>query len=262
MTKDMRVVPPTLLLLFLMLLIAISGRADGWYYAAASVGGGGPFCAGTELFCEDFEGTDTTWDATNGTVDCDGYDADGDYCDDEATVYKAGTEALGIRGSETYYVSENLTSADQTEYYIETWVYFQGSVSFTSDDFGVFTSGGYVCSGLYNNWGHLYYGTKGGATSADTTFDVTTATWYHLGLYYKIETSASANDGIIRVWANTDGDTFDATDIKYTSTTVDTGAVSEGYGGDRMIFYGGEAGYVQYWDNTSVIQGACPWPYA
>lgn len=247
-----------------LLMVAALLPSVTWGWGVAAMTGGAvaaSFCAGTELFCEDFEGADTSWDATNGSVDCDGYDADGDYCDDEATVYKNGSEALGIRGSATYYVSENLTSADQGEFYIEGWYRTASTGTAGFDTFGVFTSTGYEVACLYNNWGALYYATKGGSVTVDTTYDLSDNTWIHYGLSFKIETSAVANDGVIRVWVNTDGGTFDAADIKYSSAAVDTGATGDGYAGDRYIFRGPEASVTAYWDDTKVISGACPWAY-
>src|SRR5574343_853614 len=68
------------------------------------------FCAGTELFCADFE-TDAqiAWTSTPATEDCDGYDADNDWCDYDITTHLLGTASFGIRGARTTaYIAKDL----------------------------------------------------------------------------------------------------------------------------------------------------------
>lgn len=251
-------------ILILTILLMSSLAWAGSTTVVVGQGGGEPagFCSGSELFCEDFEGTDTTWDATNGTVDCDGYDADGDYCDDDTTTYKEESEAFGIRGTNTYYVSENLSTQNQTEFYFELWWRITGT-SFVQDGaVGIFNSSGLRISTIYNSWGNMYINTKGGSTYPDSTLDVSANTWYHIGLYYKMETGVANNDGILRLWANTDGGEFDAGDLYYSSTTVDTGYTSETLGdGDQIIIEGPEASNTLYIDAFRVVAGAPSWAY-
>lgn len=252
-----------LLIAIALILLAYPSWAGG----LMMVGGGIPataasFCAGTELFCSTFESA-TSWDATNGTSDCDGYDTDGDYCDGDTTTYKNGAKSFGIMGTNTYYVYKAFASADQTELYWEMWYYIaSGTGSSFDGSTGVVRSDGIAIATIYNTWGNLYFVTKGGSTAIDTTQDVVADTWYHIGIYWKIETGdGTANNGIVRVWVNTDGGTFDAGDIKYNSTSVDTGTAAETFGADGVRINGPEPSYINYVDDFKVISGACPWAY-
>ena len=112
--------------LLIIILLFISSVA--WAGSTSVVVGGvasapaGLDCTGT-LFCEDFEGTDTAWSAHDETLDCNGYDAADDYCDDETTVTRSGggSEVLGIRGaSSSSYLAEALSSS-ATQLYVEFW---------------------------------------------------------------------------------------------------------------------------------------------
>jgi len=252
-------------ILILTILLMSSLAWAGSTTVVVGQGGGGPagFCSGSELFCEDFEGDDTSWDATSGTVDCDGYDADGDYCDDETTTYKNGSEAFGIRGTNTYFVQEALSSADQTEFYFELWMRIASSTaSFFDGAVGVFNDAERRIAVVFNLWGSLFFATKGGSTYPDTTYDISANTWTHIGVYYKMETGAANNDGIVRVWVNTDGGEFDVGDLVYSSTTVDTGHTTDSLGdGDEIVIQGPGSGYTHYIDDFKVTAGAPTWSY-
>jgi len=254
-------------ILILTILLMSSLAWAGSTTVVVGQGGGEPagFCSGSELFCEDFEGDDVTWDAVGGeaALDCDGYDADGDYCDDETTTYRVeGEQCFGIRGTNTYYVSEALSSANQTEFYYELWYRVTGTGTVFDGSVGVFNAAGQRIAVLYNSWGNIYFSTKGSARYPDTTVDIVANTWYHFGVYYKMETGVVNNDGIVRVWMNTDGEEFDAGDLKYSATNVDTGYTSESLGdGDEIRIEGQEAAYTCYIDDFQVVSGAPSWAY-
>lgn len=251
-------------LVCLTAFIPSAGRT--WGVVGLSSGAAPPagFCSGGELFCEDFEGDDVSWDTIGGdaVLDCDGYDADGDYCDDDTTTFKNGSQAFGIRGTNTYYVKEALTSANQTEFYFELWYRVSGTGAAFDGAVGVFKDTGSRMAVIYNSWGNIYFVTRGGSRYPDTTIDIVANTWYHIGVYYKMETSATNNDGVVRVWMNTDGATFDAGDLYYSSTAVDTGYTTDNLGdGDEVRIEGPEASYTCYIDDFKVVAGKPSWAY-
>lgn len=223
---------------------------------------GASLCVGGELFCTDFEtGNDPVWDATNGTEDCDGYDTDGDYCDDDTTTYKNGAEAFGAQGANTYYVEEALSSADQTSFYIEGWWRIDDTFS-TQSGPGVYNSAGYQVAVIDASYGTIRYVGKGGSTVTATSGSISADTWLHFGLYNQCETGdGSGDDGIVRIWINTDGSDFDAGDVVLNNTAMDNGSSSEGYNGDTVRFVGPRAGYIAWTDDPVVKSGAPSWAY-
>ena len=217
------------------------------------------YCSGSELFCEDFEGEDTSWDDVNGTEDCDGYDANGDYCDDDTTFSPGDrAEVLGFQGRNTYYVGEAFSSADQDEFYVEGWVYFNDA-----------KEGGQVLRILASNSTeqirleltnpNKYWRieTKDTATGIDSSTAPSDDTWYHYGIYYKEETGS--DDGIIRMWVNTSttaGD-FDAGDNIINEDAVDTGTADA----DEICIAGEAEDEIIYHDNVKVVAGSPGWAY-
>jgi len=249
-------------ILILTILLMSSLAWAGSTTVVVGQGGGAPvaFCSGSVLFCEDFEGTDTSWDVAE-SLDCDGYDSDGVYCDDDTSVSMEGSEVLGVRGPNTDYIQEALSSSDQTELYFEVW-WRVNNVSGVRSGPGCYTSGGYQSISLDQSWGTLRAIIKGGTAGLNTSkTDFAANTKYHIGVYWKIETAAGNNDGIVRVWMNTDGGEFDAADLILNNTSVDTGAESEGWQADVWRIPGPAAGYVSYTDNNRAVAGAPSWAY-
>jgi len=225
-------------------------------YIAGVPVSGGDFCSGTELFCADFE-TDgmITWDSTPGDEDCDGYDADGDWCDNDSTTYKNGSHALGVCGENTNYLAKAFSS-DDDEFYIEYWqrttspVASQGAhgIQIFNDDYCVLRL-------LRLMGGELRIYHMDNAAYAATTGALAEDTWYHIGIHFK----KAAGTGIVRVWQNTDGGEFDVSDLIYSRTDA-TGA----YDGAQIRFPGPvntDATYVNYFDDVKVISGAPSWSY-
>jgi hypothetical protein len=89
-----------LLFLFTLVFISITIFAhagsvqDAHKAVLGVVRGSEGFCSGSELFCTDFESA-VSWDATTGSSDCDGYDADGD-----TAIPTPPTHLLGQKASE------------------------------------------------------------------------------------------------------------------------------------------------------------------
>lgn len=213
------------------------------------------YCAGTELFCSTFESA-TTWDATNGTSDCDGYDTDGDYCDGDTTTYVIGAKSLGIMGSSSYYVQETLTSTGQSEFYIEGWIRFDNLIG-AKACLTTFNSGtNEVVNFRLDTDATFLARVKDTATVVDSNFAMSADTWYHVGVYFKKQNVG--NDGIVRIWINTSTTAgFSVTDFKVGSTTVDTGT----YTANNIRFRGEAAGEVIYYDNMKVVGGSPSWTY-
>lgn len=216
-------------------------------------------CVGGELFCTDFE-TDPTWDASNGTEDCDGYDTDGDYCDDDTTTYKNGAEAFGAQGASTYYLQEALSSTDQTEFYFEVWWRIDDT-SLGQTGPGVYNSGHLQVAVLDASYGTPRVVTKGGSSVLASSGTMAADTWTHYGVYFKNESSAELNDGVVRMWYNTDGGEFDAADVIYNNAAADCGSSAEGYNGDEIRVVGPHAGYIAWTDDFVVKSGAPSWAY-
>jgi hypothetical protein len=92
----------------------------------------------------------------------------------------------------------------------------------------------------------------GDLSTGQTVLDATT---YHVGIYYKVETGS--DDGIVSAWLNTDGSEFDAGDLIYNSSAVNTGM---GKVGRQIIFWGQSGNDILLMDNTKVVNGAPSWP--
>lgn len=224
-------------------------------------GGGAPaaFCDTPGVFC--FDGTtdgQISWDTTPGTEDCDGYDANLDWCDYDTTIPSgtgyADIHSIGIRGTNTALLIKALSSS-QTEFYIDMWQRFTDVTTVTSlrmyqtgdstSNLSVYLSSGSVM--------RLYY--NGGAGNIESTSTFSVDTWYHLGAYYKQETGS--NDGILRLWMNTDGTTFDAGDLEASTTSADTGETAS----VDIAFTGPSDGNTAFSSLVRVTSGACPWSY-
>ncbi len=216
--------------------------------------GGGP------LLSIDFESDPAaSWDATPFTLsskaeDCDGYDADGDWCDYDATTYKNGTHALGIRGD--YYIRKDISST--TEFYVEFWWYTsytdwtQSRMSFKTSD-GSQTVMEFRTSTQGN--GEAWFYTNNGSTYQDVNWEPAASTWHHIGIYYKAGATGTG-DATIIVWTNTDGGEFDAADLKVNVTN--TNSISGG--AVRVQLHGANAGQTGFWDDVVVTDGAPSWP--
>lgn len=250
------------------------------YNAAAAAGAA--FCAGGELFCDDFEGTDTSWlIARMMDADCVGLDDpeecctgsgtgtcqscnltdDGEMCDDSpnyAANATGSSEGISFVGNyNESYVIETLSSADQTEFYIEAWVRYEDNTGSASVVLESDASYDVVRFGSSTT---LLVEVKSGNVDLDTGDSVTADTWYHVGVYYKQETASGADDGTVRVWRNEDGTEFDAGDLISDDWegNVDTGTT----GADQIQIRGNSTSgsIVTDKDDTKVITGAPSWP--
>jgi len=244
-------------LIFIILLFPVLAWAGPGYMVCDSnavPAAPATFCDTAGIFCMDAEsGGQVTMVA--GSSDCDGYDADGDYCLQDGTTYKNGTHALGIRGSgATYYCREALDSS-VSEFYAEFW--YRTNADGIGDTrallFEDASNGAVVAVTRDNNEGV-------NAVCNGTTYDpgnnhIPEDTWVYIGLYYKEETGPGNNDGIVRVWLNTDGGTFDAADLLINQTAVDT--VSNDAAKIRMG--GPYSGKVCWRDDVRVVSGAPSW---
>jgi hypothetical protein len=253
-----------LALLFLLLSCSISFAENqqlawiGPVIAGSSNSSPESYCSGTELFCSTFE-SPSSWSATNGTSDCDGYDADGDYCDGDTSTYAIGAKSLGLRGSSSTYVNANLSSLDVGEFYLESWVRFDDAVSNLGWVVRTTTSTDIIKLAV-DAGGSITVATKDGVTVLDTNYTVSADTWYHIGVYLKVETAAENNDGVIRVWINTSTTAgFSSGDYQSdaSSTSVDTGTALA----DVIWFRGEATNEVIYYDNVKVISGEPSWAY-
>ena len=242
----------------ILVFVFINTVDADWYYAGSSVEAEA-YCGGSELFCEDFEGTDTTWTVGAGTLDCDGYDTAGDYCDDDTTYFKNGTEGLaGLGGGAEWYFYTAISTTQ--EFYMEWW--YRTSTDVTDAPMRFFVNSGSstveTCYGYINSTSYLRVITNDGATALNATTQAFSAeSWYHVGIYYKEETAPADNDGIVRAWINTDGSTFDSGDVVINSEAVDTG----NFDGNRVYFKGQNTGLIHAFDDAQVVQGAPSWTY-
>lgn len=235
----------------------------GGGYASAAAG----YCAGTELFCSTFEST-TSWDAANGTSDCEDFNddgspgSDGDYCDGVTYtgLYAIDSKSFCIRGASTYYVEKNLSTADQGEYYVEAWIRFddaaQNQSLLLSTSTNVYQLGFYLDAG-----GTFVVYTHDGASSYDTNYAMSADTYYHVGVYFKVEDNDLNDNGILRVWINTSTSSgFTASDYQAagSSTSANTGVTLT----DKIRLRGEAAGETECYDNVKVVScSGTPWAY-
>lgn len=239
-------------LLLLLLLIPTLAYAWGVMIIGGGVPTATPYCSGSELFCTTFEaGDDITWDTETDPEDCDGYDADGDWCDDETTIYKNGSEGFGIRGQSADYVEEALSTIDQTEFHVEFW----WRVTNVWSNYGLSIPG--VLRFRTDTAGKIYLEMKGTTNDLDTGYTISNDTWYHIGVHVKLEV-AGGDDGIVRMWVNTTGDDFVFGDLEFSDIAVDTGTNNA----DNLQLRGpaSATGVIGYFDDVKVKTGAPSWP--
>jgi len=242
-------------IVLILLLFSVSVYAGNLIVGTGGMGtsgGGAAYCSGGELFCEDFEGEDVAWDADPDTEDCDGYDTDGDFCDDDTTNYKNGSEGCGLRGTTTYYFQEALSSASD-EFYIEFWVKFSdvttvNSVNIRSADYAT-----KVVKLYLDSESNLVVYVNNDAVTYDGSYTFIADTWTHVGVYYKEE--PGINDGIVRAWIDTDG-VFVAGDLDINETAVDTGSTD----GAGLRIYGSSIAGIAVYDDLKVVDGEPSWP--
>jgi hypothetical protein len=226
----------------------------GMLFSGQENAGGVAFCSGTELFCADFE-TDSmiTWTSTPGAEDCDGFDADGDWCDYYATSPLLGSYSLGIRG--TTPITKTFT--ESSEYYFEATYKISDPTSTSIVQIRDIAGTSTICFLTADASDLLTVSCSNGAASYNTTLTLLANTSYHLGLYVKFETGSANNDGIVRVWSNTTGNAFIAGDlILNRNGDANTGVVTAG-----MWRVSSPSGIIKYIDNSKVVQGAPTWTY-
>lgn len=231
-----------ILLLSISVAFCLAFTAGGTFGVGTGAGGGATFCTGSELFCDDFEGSDTTWTEVSTTADCDGYDADGDYCDDETTLPKVGSECLGVMGIGTTYAVQATLSSPSSELYFDGYVKMTDVT--TAEIFTLRSADALVVRILLSSGSLLRLADVGGTLATASTDAVSADTWFRLRVYYKEETGS--DDGIVTVWV---GDGLTQV-INY--TTMNTGSADIAH----IRFGGPSAGQINYFDNCAVYQGA------
>jgi hypothetical protein len=245
----MRMLTRIVIILFFMAGSAFAFEEDA-VFIGGHPGGAASYCDDT-LFC--FEEGDFSWDGSSGVgaEDCDGYDSNGDWCDQDTTA-KNGTYSLGVRGDNTHYLYEDLSS-DSDEFHYELW-FRVGDVTGTYLPILYNTTSGEYMLSLYISTSSLLkiYMNNGSAVYTMTGVVIAADTWYHVGVYYKAETAPANNDGIARVWIDTDG-TFDAGELELNKTNVDTGSNTA----ERIRMRGGN---VNRYDDVRIIEGSPSWP--
>jgi hypothetical protein len=214
-----------------------------------NAGEGAAFCPGGELFCSDFE-TDPSFDSNSGNLssDCDGYDADGDYCVSDTTTYKNGSQAFGIRGDNSYYTEETISAT--SEFTGEFWYRTDATDSQIWYITELLTSGDARILLIYHDTdGHIRAYSNAGVEAIDSkTYN--SNTWYHFKYYYKEDTGAG--NGIITIWSKTSDGDFEAGDITINETDVVTGSVDA----EKRRWYGPRASNTGYFDNDTLSDGA------
>lgn len=213
------------------------------------------FCTGGELFCADFE-TDgmIEWDSTPGTEDCDGYDADDDWCDYDTSNPMVGPHHMGIRGTNA--LQEALTST-ATEFYID-FVWDTNRASGATSTFWAYNiTNSIQIAGVYISAGLEIYVYLEDGNYLDTNISITYGTMYRIGLYYKKSTTTESNDGIVRVWINTDLSSFDDEAPDYSNTSLDCNLQ---YNAEAARFKGPATGQQNYYDNAKIDSGDPGWP--
>ncbi len=243
------------LILALLLFLAWPSDAGMLGYYGGVVGEApATFCDTAGIFCMDAEQAgQVTMQA--GTSDI-ALDDDGDYYLQYAAVHKNGSYALAIRGSGATYYSRDALDSSVSEFYVEFW--YRNNADRVADArvliFEDSSNAAVVTVSRDANEGV-------NVICNGTTFDpgnshIPENTWVHIGLYYKEETGAGNNDGIVRVWLETDGDGFEAVEMLINQTSVDT--VSNDAAKIRMS--GPYSGKISYRDDVRVVSGAPSWP--
>jgi hypothetical protein len=251
-----------ILLLCLICLIPLIAYAKGvYYYEAGQPSAPAGFCAGGELFCSEFNTdgeitwTTTTWGATE---DCDGYDANGDWCDYDAIAPQPLVDGhgLGVRGANTVYGQKSFGSGVK-EFYVE-WTWQANTIgNVFSINITDVTNSTHVIS-AYTALSELKFYYDGVAKNVGTGDTLSADTTYHLGVYYKQSATDSSADGVIMVYMNTDGTAFDFADRIYSKTNLDIDTLNNA---EAVRFRGPSTGNVGHYDNVKVV--ACssnPWP--
>lgn len=206
-------------------------------------GGGG---ARVYVFEEDFEGS-PSWDGSNGTQDCDGYDADGDICDADTTTYKNGSKGAGLRG-DGYYYYRDFSTTDLTEFYADWW--FRSTAEDSINVLWFYRDDSYyVIYCTTNATEDVRCANRDGDTVTFTDCDTFTLdTWWHFRLFYKEDTGAPA-DGIMKLWMDTTDTDFDGDAACHTDITVNTSAEDL----DRIAIHStGASGKINYYDDVYV----------
>jgi len=247
------------LILFILLFPVLAWAGPGYmvYDTAAPA----PFCTGGTLFCADFETQDMIdWDTiSGGAEDCDGYDADGDWCDYEETTVKNGSRSFGIRGSGASYYFREALSSTATELYAELWFQTNALATATTADRHIVIfedSSNKELVSVSRNASYCLSAACNGKTWDAGNGYISAETWVHIGLHYKEETGAGNKDGIVRVWLETDGDGFEAGELLINQATVDTLSADvakirlSGTGPDKIC----------YRDDVKVTSGTPSWP--
>jgi hypothetical protein len=241
-------------LFFIALCLLIAYPCFGGMVMRKISSGAEAYCGGGELFCATFESdAEISWDSTPGAEDCDGYDANGDWCDYDSSNGLQGSYGCGIRGDYSNYLSEALSSTTD-EFYVEFWWKADDVTSaniLALVDAGDSTHIARVRIGADDTIEIYLVSSASIKDSGDTLSDDTT---YHIGYYYKEETGS--NDGISRIWMNTDGSEFDAGDLILDDSAGDTGSTDVG----TIRLRGPTSNHTGIWDNVQVIDGAPSWP--
>lgn len=224
------------------------------------------YCTGSELFC--YDGTSNgqiTWDGTVGLTSesCGVYDSDGDWCDYDTTVPSgtgyADIHSFVVRGvDDAQYAYIDISSA-VSEFYVEGWVYLSDPGS--SIILPIYDTTGTTeqisMMARFNATIRVYSGEAG--DYSDSVNTISADTWYHYGLYINQETGGAggANDGIVRLWINTDGGEFDAADVWINDTALNT----EGLTAQEVRFVGPKASDETYKTLTKILSGEPTWVY-
>jgi len=247
-----------LLLVCLPLLLLAAGipvDAKTNYYLGAHGASAPPsgFCQGTELFCMDCEEDgQISWTSNfPDAEDCDRYDADGDWCDQDSSA-KDGDFCLGVRGSgASKFARKNLTSSASELYGFGWYKTNSGSYADSRAIYFEDNSNNQVFAiGKDSNYGLNAY--CNGSTYDAGNDHIPNNTYVFIGYYYKQETQDGNNDGILRVWLNTTGDEFDGADLLINETTVNT--ISNAAA--KIRIGGPYSGYTNWRDNFKVISGS------
>jgi hypothetical protein len=228
------------IVLGLCLLSGLSVNADIDTIEGSTIAGGGAeFCSGSELFCEDFEGVDTTWDSTNGTYDDDDPNSQvGDECVSFSTagayVREAFSGASGEFNTEFWFYS-----ADDTNNYTLMW----GNSDFSNN----------ILILKIHSDSDIYILYRNEAGTVDTNIAYTATNWVKIGIYYKEETGS--DDGVISVWISSDDGVFEADEYQ-TFTDLNTNMTDA-----EAIHIGFDPGTAPTRvDNIKIVSGAPSWP--
>lgn len=207
-----------------------------WGGVAAS--GDSAFCAGTELFCEDFEGTDTSWTETSTQLDCAAYDSVGDYCDDDDDAYE-GAEALGMYSTGGNIYSAFTGSADEVT--IDFWIKPISASTGLSLPL-VRAASTSIVQMFTSSSGYPRIIAGGETLTGDTA--LTADEWNHIVVYIKKETANENNDGIVKLKLNGTEEISDTTNNCGVADMTGIRILSPAVSG-RLVMY----------DNIKVLAG-------